>query len=89
VEAFDEAGKVEVDATIERVEKEKVMSVKVSTVSHKKAVQLHKFLKYSSAKRAWGKDEKLLRYNLLLVPTSKNYTVLLALGRRAKANFEE
>jgi hypothetical protein len=70
----------------EQVEKskDKVMSVKVSSVSHKKAIQLHKFLKYSSAKRAWGKDQKLLQCNLLLVPTSKNYTVLLALGRRSK-----
>lgn len=89
MDAFSEAEKVEANLENEKVEKEKVMSVKVSTVTHKKAVQLHKFLKYSSAKRAWGKDQKLLRYNLLLVPTSKNYTVLLALGRRAKANPED
>jgi hypothetical protein len=66
----------------EKSPKGQVMSVKVSTVTEKKVVQLHKFLKYSSAKRAWGKDQKLLRCNLLLVPTSKNYTVLLAMGRR-------
>jgi hypothetical protein len=71
-------------SNVRETEKEingEVMQVKVSTVSHKKAVQLHKFQKYSDAKRAWGKDQKLLQCNLLLVPTSKNYTVLLALGR--------
>ena len=66
---------------LEKLAKQKVMSVKVSPVSHKKAVQLERFLKYSGANKAWGKDEKLLRCNLLLVPTSKNYTVLLAMGR--------
>jgi hypothetical protein len=68
----------------EKRAKKKVMSVKVSTTAHNKAVQLQKFLDYSSAKRAWGKDQKLLHCNLLLVPTSKNYTVLLAMGRRNK-----
>lgn len=66
------------------INKEKVMSVKVSTSAHEKAVQLHKFQKYSTANRAWGKDEKLLKCNLLLVPSSKNYTVLLAMGRNRK-----
>jgi hypothetical protein len=58
-----------------------VMTVRVSAKSHKKAVQLHKFQRLSQANRAWGKDEKLLRCNLLIVPTSVNYKVLLAMGR--------
>ena len=61
-----------------------VMNVKVSTDVERKAVQLHKIQKYSFANRAWGKDQKILRYNLLIVPNSKNYTVLLALGRKAR-----
>lgn len=65
------------------VARQQVMSVKVSNDVEKKVVQLHKIRKYSSAHHVWGKDQKLLRYNLLLVPTSRNYTVLLALGRRA------
>lgn len=69
---------------LNRVEKQKVVSVKVSTISHKKAIQLERFLKFSSAKRVWGKDQKLLRCNLLLIPSSKNYTVLLAMGRSKK-----
>ncbi len=62
--------------------KEQVMNVKVSGDVEKKVVQLHKIQKYSFANHAWGKDQKLLKYNLLLVPSSKNYTVLLALGKR-------
>jgi hypothetical protein len=60
---------------------QEVMSVKVSLKTRQKAIQLHKFQKLSLANRAWGKDEKLLRCNLLLVPTSINYTVLLAMGK--------
>ncbi len=77
-------------ATIETLEKiqkqksEKTINVKVSAVSRKKAAQLERFLRYSSAKSAWGKDQKLLHCNLLLVPTAKNYTVLLAMGRDKK-----
>ena len=59
-----------------------VMNVKVSAEVENKVVQLHKFVRYAAAKHAWGKDGQLLRCNLLLVPTSKNYTVLLALGKR-------
>ncbi len=76
---------LENQALSEEVTSKEVVSVKVSTISKKKAVQLERFLKYSSAKRAWGKDQKLLRVNLLLVPTSKNYTVLLAMGRHKKS----
>jgi len=61
--------------------RKKVMSVKVSIPSHKKALQLQKFMDYASAVHAWGKDEKLLRCNLLLVPNNINYTVLLAMGK--------
>jgi hypothetical protein len=85
VERFEEVEKAEVNLATEKSEKDKLMSVRVSTVTHKKVVQLHKFQKYSTADRAWGKDQKLLQCNILLVPTSKNYTVLLALGRRSKA----
>ena len=67
--------------TADEKKEDKVMAVKVSNSTHSKAVQLHKFKKYSGAHRAWGKDQKLLHCNLLLVPTSINYTVLLALGR--------
>ncbi len=59
----------------------KIVSVKVSELTLQKAVQLERFIKYSSAQGIWGRDEKLLHCNLLLVPTSRNYTVLLALGR--------
>lgn len=62
--------------------RKEVVSVRVSNVTHKKAVQLERFERYSGAKRAWGKDQKLLRCNLLLVPTSINYKVILAMGRR-------
>lgn len=72
------------DNTNEKDEKSEVMPVKVSSLAHSKATQLDKFMRYSSAERAWGKDEKLLRYNLLLVPSSKNYTVLLAMGKNKK-----
>jgi hypothetical protein len=58
------------------------MSVKVSNDVEKKVVQLHKIRKYSDSTPTWGRDQKLLKYNLLLVPSSKNYTVLLALGKR-------
>ena len=54
-------------------------------MSHQKAAQLQKFMTLSGAKRAWGKDQKLLRCNLLLVPTNINYTVLLAMGRKKSA----
>jgi len=57
------------------------MAVKVSLKTHQKAIQLHKFQKLSQANGAWGRDQQLLRCNLLLVPTSINYTVLLAMGR--------
>lgn len=63
------------------VGKKGIVSVRVSTESHKKARLLERFQKYSSAKGAWGKDQKMMRCNLLLVPTSKNYTVLLAMGK--------
>ena len=65
---------------------EQVMAVKVSLKSHQKAVQLLKFQKLSLASRAWGKDQHLLRCNLLLVPTSINYTVLLAMGRKKRVD---
>ncbi|MEO5970321.1 MAG: hypothetical protein ABIQ95_10380 [Bdellovibrionia bacterium] len=64
--------------------RDQVMAVKVSLQTHQKAIQLHKFQKLSLASRAWGKDQQLLRCNLLLVPTSINYTVLLAMGRGRK-----
>ena len=57
------------------------MTVKVSPSSYRKAIQLSKFLTLSGAIRAWGKDEKLHRCNLLLVPSAKNYMVLLAMGQ--------
>ncbi len=62
--------------------RDQVMSVRVSNDVEKKVVQLHKIQKYSFANHAWGKDQKLLKYNLLLAPNSKNYMVLLALGRK-------
>jgi hypothetical protein len=65
-------------------QRKEVVSVKVSTLAHKKAVQLERFQAYSSAKSVWGKDQKLLQCNILQVPTSKNYTVLLAMGRNKK-----
>ncbi len=61
-----------------------IPSVKVSVQSKKKAEQLRKFMKLSKAKRFWGKDQKLLGANLLLVPSSIHYKVLLALGRSKK-----
>ena len=70
------------DAKLNLGVREQVMSVKVSSDVEKKVVQLHKIRKYSFANHAWGKDQKLLKYNLLLAPNSKNYTVLLALGRK-------
>jgi hypothetical protein len=57
------------------------VNVRVSGLSESKARQLQKYLHLSKAEHAWGKDSKLLRSNLLLVPTAKNYTVLLALSR--------
>jgi hypothetical protein len=74
----------EIMTTVEdekQVDKKSVVSVRVSSVSHKKATQLERFQKFSTANKVWGKDQKLLRCNLLLVPTSKNYTVLLAMGK--------
>ena len=63
-----------------------LLPVWVSAQSQSKATQLQKFLTLAASKRAWGKDQKLLQANLLLVPTSKNYTVLLAMGRKGLAN---
>ncbi len=60
---------------------QKVMKVHVSELTYGKAFQLYKFIKYSAAKYAWGKDKKLLQGNPLLVSDSRNYTVLLAMGR--------
>jgi hypothetical protein len=62
--------------------RDQVMSVKVSSTVEKKVVQLHNIQRYSDSNPTWGRDQKLLRYNLLLVPSTRNYTVLLALGRR-------
>ena len=59
------------------------VNVKVAIEVENKALQLQKFVRYSSARYAWGKDHQLLRCNLLLVPSSTNYTVLLCLGRRS------
>src|SRR4051794_2625168 len=42
--------------------------VRVSNASHSKAVLLSKYMKYASAPRLWGKDTKLLKSNILLVP---------------------
>lgn len=59
-----------------------VMPIRVSAFCHKKAAQLNKFLVLNGAKSAWGKDQALIRTNLLQVPTSINYRVLLAMGRK-------
>ncbi len=72
---------------VDKLPHKQVTAVRVSISTHKKAEQLQKFLTLSSAKRAWGKDQKLIRCNLLLVPTSKNYTVLLAMGRGKGIDF--
>lgn len=59
-----------------------VTLVRVSEATRKKAAQIQKFMNLSAASHAWGKDQKLLRSNILLVPTSINYRVVLAMGRR-------
>ncbi|MGZ3686963.1 MAG: hypothetical protein ACXWPM_06805 [Bdellovibrionota bacterium] len=56
--------------------------LKVSKNSQSKMNQLGKYLTYSHA-QVWGRDTKLLRSNLLVSPHSRNYTVLMAMGRRA------
>lgn len=58
------------------------MAVQVSSESRKRAVRLHKFVQLSSCGTGvWGNDQRLLKCNLLLVPNSINYAVLLAMGR--------
>lgn len=64
--------------------RQNVVNVKVSTVAHRKAVQLERFMRLSAANRVWGKDQKLIKYNILQVPNVRNYSVLLAMGRRRK-----
>jgi hypothetical protein len=60
------------------------MNVRVSNLTHSKAIQLNQYIKYSSANHVWGKDQAMLKSNLLLVPTSINYVVLLAMGKKRK-----
>ncbi len=61
-----------------------VMKVSVSNDVEKKVVQLYKIQKYSTGQPTWGRDEKVLRYNLLQVPSNNAYKVLLAMGKRAR-----
>lgn len=74
-------------ATVNESEKQQGkngVSVKVSQLTHNKTVQLERLMKYSTANNAWGKDQKMLRCNILQVPTSKNYMVLLAMGKNSR-----
>lgn len=71
-------------SALSKYSRRKVVSVQVSTVSHRKAVQLERFMAFSSAKRLWNKDQRLIRYNILAVPNAANYKVLLAMGRQSK-----
>ena len=64
-----------------QVKKKQVISVKVSSETYDKAIQLNKFIKLTTSKGFWGKDQKLLYCNLLLVPRTINYQVILALGK--------
>lgn len=66
----------------EKTNRSKVLNVQVSNGSFKKATLLERFISYSGENRSWGKDQKLLRYNILQVQNTKNYRVLLAMGRR-------
>lgn len=60
----------------------KVMPVRVSHVTYKKVEQLNKILNYATTNYVWARDVNVLKCNLFLVPTSINYSVLLAMGRR-------
>jgi hypothetical protein len=55
--------------------------VRISHGARSKAMQLERYAAYQRATRVWGKDEKLLRSNLLQVNGSTTYTVLLAFRR--------
>ncbi len=64
-----------------------VTNVCVSSTVQYKAEQLERLLTLNSAHQLWGKDQTLLRCNLLLVPTNRHYSVLLALGRKNRGKF--
>lgn len=61
------------------------IKVRVSSGSYSKFLLLNKYLNYSSA-RVWGRDTKLIRSNLLLTPSCKNYTVLLAFRKKRQGS---
>ncbi len=58
------------------------LRVRLSSQSVHKALQLENLARYGAdSNRLFVKDDQLKRCNLLLLPQSKNYRVLLALGR--------
>lgn len=60
------------------------MRVKVSDKTEEKVALLKKLMRYSLADHAWGKDQKMLRYNILQVPATQNYKVLIAMGQKSR-----
>ena len=72
--------------TLDKSQRKYGSQVKVSLGTHKKIVQLQKFKNYADANHVWGKDEKLLKYNILNVPNQINYAVIMAMGRNRKAD---
>jgi len=69
---------------MEHFKMSETLPIRTSHASMTKAKQLSKYLSYAGTKNSWGRDEKLKKANLLLVSTAKNYTVLLALGRKSR-----
>jgi hypothetical protein len=63
------------------------MSVYASYAVQNKVAQLDRLATLNSAHQVWGKDQKILRCNLLLLPTNKHYSVMLALGCKSRGKF--